>query len=96
MNANVNENKLHGCKCRNCGVEFITQSKSADTYCRFCGAPALLAEDFEIDGMPELSRKITAREYNAVLDTAMELGIERLFTQERSSGSTDYIPSWDF
>ena len=50
----------------------------------------------KIEGMPELSRKITAREYNAVVDTAMELGIERLFLQERASGSTEYIPSWDF
>lgn len=50
----------------------------------------------KIEGMPELSRKITAREYNAVVDTAIELGIERLFLQERASGSTEYIPSWDF
>lgn len=50
----------------------------------------------KIEGMPELSRKITAREYNAVVDTAIEIGIERLFLQERASGSTEYIPSWDF
>ena len=50
----------------------------------------------EIDGFPELSRKVTAREYNAVVQTALDLGIERLFLQERKSGSTEYIPSWDF
>ena len=50
----------------------------------------------KIEGMPELSRKITAREYNAVVDTAIERGIERLFLQERAAGSTEYIPSWDF
>ena len=50
----------------------------------------------EIDGFPELSRKVTAREYNAVVQTALDLGIERLFLQERESGSTEYIPSWDF
>ena len=49
-----------------------------------------------IDGYPELSRKITAREYGAVLDTALELGIDKLFAQERASGSTEYIPKWDF
>lgn len=49
-----------------------------------------------IDGFPELSRKITAREYAAVVDTAVELGIENLFAQERASGSTEYIPKWDF
>ena len=49
-----------------------------------------------IDGFPELSRKITAREYSAVVDTALELGIDKLFAQERASGSTEYIPKWDF
>lgn len=49
-----------------------------------------------IDGYPELSRKITAREYSAVVDTALELGIDKLFAQERASGSTEYIPKWDF
>lgn len=49
-----------------------------------------------IENYPELSRPITAREYNAVVDTAMELEIERLFTQERKSSGEKYIPSWDF
>ncbi|MBQ8394487.1 MAG: radical SAM protein [Clostridia bacterium] len=49
-----------------------------------------------IEGFPELSRKITAREYAAVVDTAIDLQIDRLFVQERASGSTEYIPKWDF
>ena len=51
----------------------------------------------EIDGYPELSRPITAREYNAVMDTVYELGLEaRTFMQERKSSSEKYIPEWDF
>lgn len=50
----------------------------------------------DIDGMPELSRKITPREYEAVVQTAFDLGIEKLFLQERASGSQAYIPEWDF
>ncbi len=50
----MNEDKLHGCKCRNCGMELITQSRSADTFCRFCGAPALIAQDYEKANDPEL------------------------------------------
>ena len=51
----------------------------------------------EIEGYQELSRPITAREYNAVLDTALELGLEnRLFLQERKSSGEKYIPQWDF
>jgi len=49
-----------------------------------------------IEGMKELSRPITQREYDAVLDTAFALGIENLFVQERKSSNTGYIPEWDF
>ena len=51
----------------------------------------------DIEGMKELSRPITAREYTAVLDTALELGLgNRLFAQERDSSGKKYIPQWDF
>ncbi len=50
----------------------------------------------EIDGFPELSRSVTAREYNSVVDTAFDLGISNLFAQERDSSSKDYIPSWEY
>ena len=51
----------------------------------------------DIEGMKELSRPITAREYNAVVETALELGLEpRLFAQERKSSGETYIPQWDF
>ena len=50
----------------------------------------------EIAGMPELSRPITAREYSAALQTAFDLGITNLFSQERDSSGKGYIPKWDF
>ena len=46
--------------------------------------------------MKELSRPITAREYQTVADAAFELGIENLFMQERNSSNEKYIPEWDF
>lgn len=49
-----------------------------------------------VDGFPELKRSITAREYQTAVDTALSLGITRLFTQKRDSSATKYIPSWDF
>jgi putative pyruvate formate lyase activating enzyme len=45
---------------------------------------------------PELTRPITSREYNAVLDEAFALGIENLFVQEQSSSSENFIPAWDY
>ena len=50
----------------------------------------------EIQGMPELSRPITKREYAAVLDEAFALGITNLFAQERGSVGEGYIPTWDY
>ena len=51
----------------------------------------------EIQGYPELSRPITAREYNSVLETAYALGLEhRLLAQERKSSGEGYIPKWDY
>ncbi len=49
-----------------------------------------------IEDFPELSRPITAREYNAALQTAFDLGITNLFSQERDSIGKRYIPKWDF
>ena len=50
-----------------------------------------------IENYPELSRPITAREYDTVLETAYALGLEnRLFAQERKSSGEAYIPKWDY
>lgn len=50
----------------------------------------------KIDGMPELSRPVTAREYDTVINAAFDLGIKNLFLQERKSSGEKYIPEWDF
>ena len=50
----------------------------------------------KIDGLPELSRPVTTREYDTVVNTAFDLGIKNLFLQERKSSGEKYIPEWDF
>ena len=51
----------------------------------------------DIEGYKELSRPVTAREYESVVSTALDLGLEkRLFLQERASSGEKYIPKWDF
>ncbi len=49
-----------------------------------------------LEGLSELKRKITAREYARVLDKAQSLGFKNLFLQDESSAGTEFIPSWDF
>lgn len=48
------------------------------------------------DNLPELKRKITKREYNKVVDYAVNTGLERLFLQELSSADGQFIPDFDF
>lgn len=50
----------------------------------------------KIENFPELSRPVTAREYEAVVQTAFDLDIQNLFLQERNSSGKGYIPQWDF
>lgn len=50
----------------------------------------------EIENYPELSRRVTARECESVVQTAIDLGVEKLFAQDRKSSTEKYIPKWDF
>ncbi len=49
-----------------------------------------------IEKFPELQRKLSRREYEKIIDYAVQCGIENMFYQERESASEVYIPSWDF
>ncbi len=45
--------------------------------------------------MPIINRRITAREYNKVVDYIVDSGFESCYIQERSSASKDFIPNFD-
>lgn len=44
----------------------------------------------------ELSRKLTDREYDRVLDYALELGLNNAFVQEGHVASESFIPEFDY
>ncbi|MDY2837188.1 MAG: radical SAM protein, partial [Bilifractor sp.] len=44
---------------------------------------------------PEISRKVTRREYDALIDYALELGVENAFIQEGGTAEESFIPSFD-
>ncbi len=44
----------------------------------------------------EINRPITKREYNKVVDYAIDKGLDKLFVQELSSADKKYIPAFDF
>lgn len=48
-----------------------------------------------VDGHPELSRRVTAREYDKVTDHLFNLGLTNGYVQDRSSATASYIPVFD-
>jgi putative pyruvate formate lyase activating enzyme len=44
---------------------------------------------------PELNRKITKREYDAVVDYAIDLGVINGFIQENGTAAESFIPAFD-
>lgn len=46
-------------------------------------------------GFPELNRKVTRREYEKVIDYAIELGLENGFIQEGETAKESFIPAFD-
>ncbi|MDO4305435.1 MAG: radical SAM protein [Eubacteriales bacterium] len=51
---------------------------------------------FHQEKYPELNRKVTAREYQKVLDAAMEMGVENGFFQEGETAKESFIPAFDY
>lgn len=49
-----------------------------------------------LEAFPELTRPVTKREYETVVNYALDLGLERIFFQERNSSGKAYIPTWDY
>ena len=74
-------------------VRFFKESLPSEAYLSLMSQYTPLGE---ADKFPELRRKITAREYDAVVDEAFSLGIKNLFLQDRSSSDAAFVPSWDF
>ena len=48
------------------------------------------------DSCKELNRKVTKREYEKVLDAAVDMGIKNGFIQEGETASESFIPDFDY
>ncbi len=64
------------------------------------GAPLSLMRQYtpmgDIQGFPELNRRVTSREYRRVKEYALSLGFSPLYAQEKESAEKKFIPKWDF
>lgn len=52
-------------------------------------------QDMEAIGFAKLSRKVTKREYERVIDYALDIGVENAFIQEGETASESFIPDFD-
>lgn len=50
----------------------------------------------DLNSYKEINRKITKREYDKVLNHALNLGFDKIFVQELKSASEEFIPDFDF
>lgn len=48
----------------------------------------------QVKDFPEINRKVTEREYEALIDYALELGVENGFIQEGETAEESFIPSF--
>ncbi|MBO4251060.1 MAG: radical SAM protein [Clostridia bacterium] len=74
-------------------IDFFADNLADDAYLNLMSQYTPIGD---IKDFPELNRKITKREYNAVIDYAISRGIEKMFYQKRVSASEEYVPKWDF
>jgi putative pyruvate formate lyase activating enzyme len=49
----------------------------------------------QVKDHPLLHRKVTAREYERVLDYALEIGVEQGFMQTGETAAESFIPEFD-
>lgn len=49
----------------------------------------------DLEGYPEISRRVTRREYERVIDYAIALGIENAFIQEGDTAKESFVPDFD-
>ena len=49
----------------------------------------------KLENISELQRKITRREYEKVVNYALELGFKNIFTQDNTAATEDFIPDFD-
>ena len=50
----------------------------------------------QVSDIPPLNRRVSAREYDRLVDYAIRIGIENGFMQEGESASESFIPSFDY
>ena len=49
----------------------------------------------QVEHIPELNRKVTEKEYEELVDYAIDLGVENGFIQEGETAQESFIPAFE-
>lgn len=73
-------------------VSYLYKTYGNDIYMSIMRQYTPLSE--QLDKYPELNRKVTDEEYEALVDYAADLGVTQAFVQEAESASESFIPDF--
>ena len=76
-------------------LKYLYQTYGDDIYISIMQQYTPILTNSWIKEDPLLSRKVTKREYERVIDYALELGITNAFIQERGVAKESFIPDWN-
>lgn len=76
-------------------VEYLYRTYKDDIFISIMSQYTPVIDAETAKGYPELARKLTEREYDSVVDYAIELGVENAFIQEGDAAEESFIPAFD-
>lgn len=76
-------------------VEYLYRTYRNDIFISIMSQYTPVIDAETAKSYPELARKLTEREYDAVVDYAIELGVENAFIQEGDVAEESFIPEFD-
>lgn len=73
-------------------IKYLYESYGDDIYISIMNQ---YTPPIDLEGYPEIKRRVTPREYEKVIDYAIELGIQNAFIQEGETSKESFIPDFD-
>lgn len=76
-------------------IEYLYRTYKDDVFISIMSQYTPVIDEETAKRYPELARKVTEREYDAVVDYAIALGVENAFIQEGDVAEESFIPAFD-
>ena len=77
-------------------VKYVLETYGKTVWLSLMNQYTPLEQTGRLERFPELQRKVTRREYERLLDYAIDLGLENGFIQEGKTAEESFIPAFDY